>query len=183
MTQKKKEYEIFNLNTNLQIYKPDQVIIREGEPYDGKVYILKRGRLAVMLNNKKVTEITDSGVFLGEMSCILGCPRTATIKTLEESEINVCSGGMERIIDNLSPLASKIIVQLASRLKDTTALQVEASARANNLENMYNELRNRYIEQNSQFDNFKQQFEQIQQEKIKKRKNGLWAKIIPWIGA
>lgn len=173
--EEEKGYRISPSNPNLRVYEPGQVIIREGEPDDGNIYILNSGRLSVILNNEKVAEIDDSGVFVGEMSTILKSPRTATIKTLEESEITVYTGGLERVVQELPSVAVKIMVQIASRLKDTTALHAEAETRAKNLEKMSDKLRSQYVELKKQFDELKQKFEKLQQEEEpKKRGLGLF---------
>jgi len=176
MNQEKKGYQISPSNPNMRIYEPDQVVIKEGEPDDGNIYILNRGKLDVILNNEKVAEIDESGVFVGEMSTILKSPRTATIKTAEESQITVYTGGLERVVKQVPSVALKIMVQIATRLKNTTALHAEAETKANNIQNMMEKFRKQCIELKSQNEELQKQIEELQKqtEDSKKRKRGFF---------
>lgn len=158
--EEQKGYIISPSKPNLRIYESDQIVIKEGEPDDGNIYILNSGKLAVILNNKKVAEITNPGVFVGEMSTILQSPRSTTIKTLEESQFTVYTGELEKVVEELPSVAIKIMIQLATRLKNTTALQAEAEANNADLK--------------KEFDTLQQKLEQLQQDKPKKRKRNLF---------
>lgn len=147
-TMKKKNYTVAPENPNLRLYEANQVVIKEGESDSNKVYILQEGRLEVLKNDNKVAEISQPGGIFGEISPILGVPRTATIKTLEPSEILVYEGTMEELIGDQPPIARMLIKTLAERLKQTTAELNEASkaskesqARIKKLEQINAELR------------------------------------------
>lgn len=161
-------------NPNLRIYEPNQIVIKEGDQDDGNIYILNSGKLIVILNEEKVAEISDPGVFIGEMSSILQGPRTATIKTLEESQITVYMGGIEKIVEQLPQVALKIMLQIATRLKDTTALQSESGARADNLGRISNQLRSQYADLKKKYEDLQQKFEELQKEEPKKSKRGFF---------
>lgn len=121
MIKEEKNYKTLPVDPNLRIYDPDRIIMKQGEPNDGNIYILEDGSVAILINDEKVAEIAKTGVFIGEISSILKCPRTATVKTLETTIIHAYTGGIEDIIENSPSVTLKMIVQLARRLTNTTA--------------------------------------------------------------
>ena len=66
-----------------QKFLPDEYIFKQGEKGD-KAYLLLDGRIAIEVNNQKVSEISEMEIF-GEMSLILKKPRTASIRVLKPS--------------------------------------------------------------------------------------------------
>ncbi|MCD6506586.1 SUMF1/EgtB/PvdO family nonheme iron enzyme [Candidatus Poribacteria bacterium] len=70
--------------------------------------------------DEMVATIKGSDVFSGELSAILGTPRTATVKALTRSKITFYSGGIQTIIENLPIVAEKLLITLAKRLAQTT---------------------------------------------------------------
>lgn len=159
MNKEKKNYEISPSDPNLRLYGPGQIVIKQGELYDGNLFILNSGRVAIIVDDRKITEINGSGEFVGEMSCILRCPRTATVKTIEESQISVYPRGFDRLIKTLPKVAIKIILQLAERLKNTTADQAYTTARANNLGEINDRLRTQYTNAKKLSDDLRKKLE------------------------
>ena len=66
-----------------QKFLPDEYIFKQGEK-GNKAYLLLDGRVAIEVNGKKVSEISEMEIF-GEMSLILKKPRTASVKVLKPS--------------------------------------------------------------------------------------------------
>ncbi len=103
----------------LYVYNSGETIIKEGQG-SSIIYILKRGTLGVYKGDNKINEIKGSGVVFGEMSSILGKPRTVTLKAEVQSEVMVYRGGIEGIIRRFPSITKKILVVLAERLESQT---------------------------------------------------------------
>ncbi len=58
-------------------FEKDQEIFREGES-SRELYILIEGAVDVRKGDKTIATVSESGAYLGEMSTLLGLPRTAT---------------------------------------------------------------------------------------------------------
>jgi len=115
-----KNYRVSPENPNLRFYDAKQVVIKEGELDIDVIYLLQEGKLEVLKGKNKVSEIEECGVLFGELSPILGIPRTATIRTLEPSEILVYKGTIEELIGEQAPIPRMLIKTLAKRLEKTT---------------------------------------------------------------
>ena len=83
-----------------QKFLPDEYIFKQGEKGQ-QAYLLLDGRVAIEVNGKKVSEISEMEIF-GEMSLILKKPRTASVKVLKPSIVlqlenvtAVCAGATE----------------------------------------------------------------------------------------
>lgn len=77
------------------------VLFRQGEPSDS-VFIVVSGLLAVVMNapggGERIIGRLGAGEVVGEMGCIVGQPRTATVKALRSSELlEISWSDIERI--------------------------------------------------------------------------------------
>ena len=106
--------------SELYLYHPGEIVLKEGQG-SSIIYILRRGVLGIYKGENKVSEIKGMGVVFGEMSSILGKPRTVTVKAEKNSEIMIYRGGIEGIIKNFPSITKKILVVLAERLESQTA--------------------------------------------------------------
>ena len=139
-------YTVSSSDPNLRIYEPDQVLIQEDTDGDGSIFILHEGTLGVFKGPEQGAEITAppaTGAILGEMSEILGVPRTASIKTMEdfdergdpiECKVYVYTGGLESIVSDTPEIAVRLMESLATRLQDTTNLHKSEADRAGKIE-------------------------------------------------
>jgi PAS domain S-box-containing protein len=85
------------------------------------MYILVSGRLEIYKDDKKISEITEPGSMVGEMSYLLGSRRTATVKAgTDVKVIHIPSGQVTDFINDFPDLAPEITRGLARRLQDTT---------------------------------------------------------------
>ncbi len=110
-------------------YPRGQAIFHKGDE-GGSLYILQSGRVKVVIPSSQGEEmilaILSAGEILGELSLIDGKPRSATVETLEETEV-LCL----RRDDFLGFLASRfdavlrVLEVLSRRLRDTDALLAE----------------------------------------------------------
>ena len=100
-------------------FAKNSVIAAEGEMTRGW-YVLLKGRIGVFKKNLPVAEFGERGMIFGELSEILSIPRTATLKSLEDSDVLHLQGGIDGLISGYPEIAKKIIVNLAERLAKTT---------------------------------------------------------------
>ncbi|NOY44801.1 MAG: cyclic nucleotide-binding domain-containing protein [Deltaproteobacteria bacterium] len=117
------------MNRQLEVYEhtfePGAVLFEEGEA-SRDLYVLLSGAVRVTRSGWEVAEITEPGAYFGEMSSLLGEPRTATVTAL--SEVRVLIVPPERLEDffgTTPQLALRMARELARRLADTTQLLVE----------------------------------------------------------
>ena len=97
-------------------FEAGETIIRSGS-YGRGLYVLLRGKLEVMRDDISIATISQKGSFVGEISAILGCPCTATVKALSASELMYIEKVTEYLEDN--PQASYVLAQtMARRIMD-----------------------------------------------------------------
>jgi CRP/FNR family transcriptional regulator, cyclic AMP receptor protein len=68
--------------------EPGEVLLREGSP-GGALYVLARGAVEVRKEGGTLLRIDEPGAFLGEISALLGGPRSADVVAVEPSEVHV----------------------------------------------------------------------------------------------
>jgi CRP-like cAMP-binding protein len=111
-------------------YSKGQIIFHKGDE-GGSLYILQSGRVKVVIpslqGEEVILAILSAGEIIGELSLIDGKPRSATVETLEETEVLSL-----RRDDFLGFLATRfeavlqVMGVLSSRLRDTDALLAES---------------------------------------------------------
>ena len=102
-----------------RLYSAGTTIVEEGDS-DTDMFILNEGKLGVFKAGERIARIEEEGVFFGEMCEILGEPRTATVKALDDCLVTVYTGGLDRIVREFPTIAKKLIETLAERLKHTS---------------------------------------------------------------
>ena len=117
------------INLDLKEYDDGQIIIEEGTS-GIEIYKLfqTEGGLEVLKKGVRIGVITKTGEYFGEMSFILNEPRSATIRSMGKSIVEVIpvqEGGLERILNDNPEIANKIITTLAERLKQANLLIVK----------------------------------------------------------
>ena len=95
----------------------DEFVLTEGSS-SSIIYILIKGKLGIYKNNVKVAEIKRKGVIFGEMSSILGKPRTTSVKAEIDCEVMIYRGGIHSITKKFPSVTIKILSMLAERLDD-----------------------------------------------------------------
>ncbi len=71
-----------------KVFPPGSTICTQGDMGD-ELYILKAGKLRILIDDTPIAEIEDSGSVIGEMALLLGQVRNATIKAVEETILTI----------------------------------------------------------------------------------------------
>ena len=88
-------------------------ICREDEPGDA-FYIILAGSVEIYVEkiNKFLTNLS-AGAFFGELSLLLGIPRTATVRTTEETILfAIDREGLQKLLKTDEGLADQIVAEL-----------------------------------------------------------------------
>ncbi len=114
---------------DLKEYEDGQILIEEGTS-GTEIYKLYQteGGLEVLKKGVRIGIISKPGEYFGEMSFILNEPRSATIRSIGKSVVEVIpvhDGGLERLINENSEVANRIITTLAERLKKMNLMLVK----------------------------------------------------------
>ena len=84
---------LFAKIANYRSYDKDKIILRENDTKDPSIFLIAKGQVKVFVSgidgSEIVLAILNEGDFFGEMSLIDGEPRSASVKTLEKSELVV----------------------------------------------------------------------------------------------
>lgn len=68
------------------LYAAGERVVRQGEP-GSSMFVVLKGEAAVVLDTGQEVARVGPGGFFGEMSLLTGAPRTATVKTVVDSEL------------------------------------------------------------------------------------------------
>ncbi|MGM0538255.1 MAG: Crp/Fnr family transcriptional regulator [Thermodesulfobacteriota bacterium] len=98
--------------------QPGTVIIREGEKTDEFYRIISTDRgLEVSSQGTELSILDRPGEFFGEMAAVLGQPRTATVRSLGRSALEVYSARLlSSIVSDYPELSWRLIQGLSQRL-------------------------------------------------------------------
>jgi PAS domain S-box-containing protein len=115
--------EIINdpeIQKSVTTYRPGELLFLEGDD-SRDLFILVSGRLEVLKDDKKISEIIEPGAMIGEMSFLLGSRRTATVRAVGEVRaIRIPCDEIDTFLRNYPSLAPRITQGLAQRLQETT---------------------------------------------------------------
>jgi potassium-dependent mechanosensitive channel len=103
-----------------------EVICRENEPGDS-FYIILSGSVDVYVDSlDKHVAVREAGEFIGEMSLLMGTPRTATLQTLEETTLFVVDrSNLQSLLQKQQGLADRISEELAQRQESLEKLGIK----------------------------------------------------------
>jgi membrane protein len=102
-------------------YRSGEVIFNEGDRGDRMFYILN-GRVGVEKSGKFIA-ILEKGNYIGELSFLLGMPRSATVKAIEDTEVlTIDFQNIERLASEMPELIREILRQMALRVQRTTEI-------------------------------------------------------------
>ena len=101
-----------------QSFGPGDVLLSEGAR-EGLLYILIEGELEVLKGNFQVNTIAEPGAIFGEVSVLLECPHTATVKALTPTRMYVVERATDFLQSN-TDLTYQVARLLAQRLYSVT---------------------------------------------------------------
>jgi len=120
----KKEIDFFIENTKTASFDANIIIFHENDNAN-EMYLIKSGRVKVFINRKgKDIELASlsNGDFFGEMAILRQNTRSASIKTVEKTEIYIIdTNTIATIIEKDSILAAKFFFNLAEVLAERLA--------------------------------------------------------------
>jgi small-conductance mechanosensitive channel/CRP-like cAMP-binding protein len=99
-----------------QLFSPLQIVCWENEPGDS-FYLILSGSVEVFSQRaEKYIATLHAGEFFGEISLLLGTPRTASIRTLEDTILFVVDrNDLQKVLVNYPNLADQIAQKLSER--------------------------------------------------------------------
>jgi potassium-dependent mechanosensitive channel len=105
-----------------------EVICRENDPGDS-FYIILLGSVDVYVESiEEHIAVRHAGEFIGEMSLLMGTPRTATLRTLEETILFVVDReNLQSLLTQHHDLADKIAQELSQRQETLKSLGISVN--------------------------------------------------------
>ena len=112
-----------------QRLQPSQMLFCENDPGDA-FYIILSGSVEVFVEkiNKHLSNLT-AGQFLGELSLMLGIPRTASVRALENTTLFVINkDGFQKLLKEQPELSAQIVQELAKNQEELAQRQQQLRA-------------------------------------------------------
>ena len=114
----------------MKFYKKGEIICKEGE-VNKKFYVLLGGKAGVYKNGIKIAEFTEKGSVFGDLSAVLGTPRSADIIADEICQVLELQYDFDDLLKTNPNVVKKIIAALANRLNQTTEKYVRLCKEVN----------------------------------------------------
>jgi CRP/FNR family cyclic AMP-dependent transcriptional regulator len=108
--------------SQIKKYREQEIIFHEGEENERSLFVIIAGRVEIITESVKTKEkiplfYAGKGLTFGEMSFLDAYPRSATIQTVEETEVFIISRKYFDILLQQNPkIAAKFIIGLADIL-------------------------------------------------------------------
>jgi CRP-like cAMP-binding protein len=101
-----------------------KTIMREGEKGD-RFFVVIDGTVRVTRNGRKVTDLR-SGRGFGELALLSNAPRTATVTTVDSTElVSIDRKAFSNLLDESPAFARRMLESLAARLREHDAKSVQ----------------------------------------------------------
>ncbi|MBP0019141.1 MAG: mechanosensitive ion channel [Cyanobacteria bacterium SBLK] len=99
--------------------EPSEILFREGD-YGDAFYVILSGTVEIYTEKMGKTLATlNTGSFFGELSLLLGIPRTASVKALEKTTVFFINNqGFKRLLEEQPTLQEEIAQQLSERREE-----------------------------------------------------------------
>jgi len=105
---------------NTKKYSAGEIVFKEGET-SAEAYILLSGTLQVKKGDEIITELSENGLFIGEMAVLIGKPRTATVIAKTDTVLGaVTKENFSTMVQKMPAVAFKLAKSIAERLEETT---------------------------------------------------------------
>jgi CRP/FNR family cyclic AMP-dependent transcriptional regulator len=88
-------FEKFLADLPLATYSAGEAVITAGSK-SGRLLILKKGAVAILMGSTEIARVTEPGAVLGEISALLDQPHGADVRTLEDSEFYIADAALLR---------------------------------------------------------------------------------------
>lgn len=119
-------------------YPADHVIFYEGD-MSKEVYLLVKGEVEVLKAGFSIDVIDQAGAFFGEMSGLLGVPRSTTIRTRTKTQVvRIDPTTFSTFLESFPSLNYRLAVMLAERVHRTTGRYYQLRTRFRNLQRHLN---------------------------------------------
>ena len=113
---------LFAKIANYKYYNKDEVILRQNDTEDQSLFLIASGQVKVFVSGidgaETILAILNKGEFFGEMSLIDGEPRSASVKTVQKSELLVIR--RDDFLNELkknSRLAMTLLIEMSRRIR------------------------------------------------------------------
>jgi len=103
----------------MKSYKKGETIVSEGEK-GREILTLVSGKVGVFKNGRKLSEFSEKGTILGELSVILNRPRTASLVAIEDSSVMTLATSIDELFVKYPDLIKKMLFDMAERLAEST---------------------------------------------------------------
>ena len=121
VTSEPRKFGLFRNAVKTMVYPAGTTIFQQGEQGQS-MFAIKRGRVAVMVGGNTVDVLSDEEIF-GEMALLEDATRTATVVTLQETEIVEIDKAQFYILVRQNPhFALQLMQLLSERLRRADAL-------------------------------------------------------------
>lgn len=125
-------------------YPKKMLVVQEGEP-GSSMFIIIRGSVKVSSyaadGREVVLSILEKGDFFGEMALLDEDPRSATVTTMEDSELGqIRRTDFERLMLEMPQIMRKLLAEVVSRLRRTSSV-LERVSTMDVPQRLYNYLR------------------------------------------
>jgi type IV pilus assembly protein PilB len=121
----KESLPAYLVNPDIEDYEDGDIIIREGNT-DIDFFMLVQGGLSVVKAGRKIAEITQPGVYFGEMSAISGEPRSATIVSKGRAKIRRFPGDkLFEVIEKYPDVTKHLFKTIVGRLHQSDKIIVK----------------------------------------------------------
>ena len=110
------------------LFQGELLTVEGGPP--SAMFILLRGTVNVIINNKVVSQIKEPGSYIGEISFILGCNYSANCVATGRTEVlRITSGEVFNVLKQNPQVALKLARQMAYRIKQVENKRLESICR------------------------------------------------------
>ncbi len=122
-----RKFGLFRNALKTSVYPSGTTIFREGD-HGHSMFAIKRGRVAIMVDGTTVDTLTEEEIF-GEMALLEHATRTATVATLEETElVEIDEPQFYTLVRQNPHFALQLMQLLSERLRRADALYRRSQA-------------------------------------------------------